>query len=126
VLLDVDSDSSTGFRWSNNFTPDYILEFYVQFDASSKTAKAESSLLKYSGTGTDWSWTSIRYTEKFGSEPIITGGVGQDSFVLACEYQDISASKGSTVQFFARSGILYGGKVYNDPVPDEGTVKITL
>lgn len=126
VFLDVNSDSSTGYHWSNDFTPDYMLEFSVTFDSSSKTAKAESSLLKYSGTGTDWSWTSIRYTQRFGSEVIITGGVGQDFFVLTCEYQDISASKGSTAQFFARSGILYGSKVYNDPIPDEGTVKITL
>ena len=126
VLLDVDSDSSTGFRWSSDFTPDYILQFYVSFDTSSKTAKAESSLLKYSGSGADWSWTPVGYTQRFGKEPIIAGGVGQDSFVLTCEYQDISASKGSTVQFFARSGILYDGKVYNDPVPDKGTVKIAL
>jgi len=126
VLLDVDSDSSTGFRWSNSFTPDYILEFYVQFDASSKTAKAESSLLKYSGTGTDWSWTPIGYTQRFGAEPLIRGGVGQDFFILTCEYQDISVPKGSTVQFFPRSGILYDGKAYNDPVPDEGIVSIVL
>lgn len=126
VLFDVDLDSSTGFQWSNKFTPDYILEYYVQFDASSKTAKAGSSLLKYSGSGTDWSWTPIGYTQRFGPEPIIAGGIGQDFFVLTCDYQDISVSKGSTVQFFARSGILYDGKVYNDPVPDNGAVSITL
>jgi hypothetical protein len=45
---------------------------------------------------------------------------------LTCEYQDISVSKGSTVQFFARSGILYDGKVYNDPVPDKGIISIVL
>jgi hypothetical protein len=121
VLLDVDSDSRTGFQWSNSFTPDYILQFYVEFDASSHIAKAGSLLLKYSGNGTDWSWTPTGYTP-----PIIAGGVGLDFFVLTCEYQDISVSKGSTVQFFARSGITYDGKVYNDNVPDEGTVTIVL
>jgi hypothetical protein len=126
VLLDVDSDSSTGFRWSNNFTPDYILEFYVEFNASSKTAVAHSFLLKYSGIGTDWSWTPIGFTQRFGREPIIDGGVGQDFFVMTCEYQDILVSEGSTVQLFARSGILYDGKVYNDPVPDKGTLTIAL
>jgi hypothetical protein len=126
VLLDVDSDSRTGFRWSNSFTPDYILHFYVEFDASSNSVKAGSTLLKYSGSGADWSWTPTVHTQKFGSEPIIAGGVGQDFFILTCEYQDISVSKGSTVQFFARSGILYDGKVYNDNVPDEGTVSIVL
>jgi len=126
VLLDVDSDSRTGFRWSRNFTPDYILQFYVEFDASSKTAKAGSLLLKYSGSGADFSWTPTVYTQRFGAEPLIAGGVGQDFFILTCEYQDISVSKGSTVQFFARSGILYDGKVYNDPVPDEGIISIVL
>jgi hypothetical protein len=126
VLLDSDSDSSTGFQWSNNFTPDYILELYVTFDTSSKVAKAGSSLLKYSGSGADWSWTPVAYTQRFGPEPMIAGGVGQNFFVLTCEYQDISVSRGSTVQFFARSGILYDGRVYNDPVPDKGVISITL
>jgi thiol-disulfide isomerase/thioredoxin len=121
VLLDADSNPSTGYRWSNDFGPDYFLQFYVTFDTSSKTAKAESSLQKYSGTGTDWSWTPTGYTP-----PIVAGGVGQDFFVLTCGYQDMSVSKGSAVLFFARSGILYDGKVYNDRVPDEGIVSIML
>lgn len=121
VLLDVDSNPSTGYRWSSAFGADYYLQFYVTFDTSSKTAKAESSLQKYSGTGTDWSWTPTGYTPH-----IIAGGLGQDFFVLTCGYQDISLSKGSTVEFFARSGMLYDGKVYNDYVPDEGIVSIVL
>jgi hypothetical protein len=121
VLLDADSNPSTGYRWRNDFGPDYFLQFYVTFDASSKTAKAESSLQKYSGTGTDWSWTPTGY-----NPPIIAGGVGENSFALTCEYQDISVSKGSSVELFARSGILYDGKVYNDRVPDEGIVSIVL
>jgi thiol-disulfide isomerase/thioredoxin len=121
VLLDVDSNPSTGFRWSSDFGADYSLQFYVTFDTSSKTVRAESSLQKYSGTGTDWSWTPTGYTP-----PTIAGGVGQDFFVLTCRYQDISVSKGSAVLFFTRSGILYDGKVYNDYVPDEGTVSIVL
>jgi thiol-disulfide isomerase/thioredoxin len=121
VLLDVDSNASTGYRWSSDFGADYILMFHVTYDPASKTAKAESSLQKYSGTGTDWSWTPTGYTP-----PIIAGGVGQDSFVLTCEYQDISVSKGSAVLFFARSGILYDGKVYNDYVPEYGIVSVVL
>jgi hypothetical protein len=31
-------------------------------------------------------------------------------------------SSGSTIRFFARSGINYDNQVYNDPVPDSGTV----
>jgi len=126
VLFDADSDPGTGFLWSSDFTPDYILQLYVDFDGSSKTPQVHSYVLKYSGTGSDWSWTPVGTTERFGSDATLAGGIGQDSFVLTCEYQDISVSKGSAVQFFARSGILYDGKVYNDPVPDKGTVKVAL
>jgi hypothetical protein len=125
VLLDVDSDSSTGFHWSNDFTPDYILQFYVKF-ASSNTANASSYVLKYAGNGADWNWTEIVSTQRLGKDSTLTGGVGQDFFVLTCKYEDISASVGSTIRFFGRSGILYGGEVYNDPVPDWGTVTLTL
>jgi len=126
VLIDVDSDSSTGYLWSKDFAPDYILQLSVDFDAWSKTVRAYSYVRKYFGTGRDWSWTSIRITGRFGSEATVAGGIGQDFFVLACRHQDISASKGSTLKFFARSGILYDNKVYNDPVPDSGTVTVTV
>lgn len=126
TLFDVDSDPSTGFPWSSDYTPDYILQLYVEFGGSSKTPNVYSYVLRYSGTGSDWSWTPIRTTERFGNDATLAGGIGQDFFILTCEYEDISLFKGSVVQFFVRSGILYDGKVYNDPVPDKGTVKIAL
>jgi len=124
VLFDVDSDSSTGFHWSKDFTPDYILQLYIKVDPLSNWA--ESYVMKYSGKGSDWSWASIYETERFGNDVALAGGVGKGFFVLTCRYEDISASRGSTIRFFGRSGILYGGKVYNDPVPDRGTVVLTL
>ena len=33
---------------------------------------------------------------------------------------------GSKIRLFARSGIMYEGKVYNDLVPDKGTLTVTL
>jgi hypothetical protein len=85
-----------------------------------------SCILKYSGTGSDWNWTPIETTERSGNDATLAGGIGQDFLILNCEYQDISVSKGSTIQFFARSGILCDDKVYNDPVPDEDTVRVVL
>jgi hypothetical protein len=124
TLLDVDSDSSTGYHWSRDFTPDYILQVYVKFDALSNWG--ESYVLKYSGKGSDWSWTSEHETERFGSDATLEGGIGHNFFILACRYDDISVSKESKIRFFGRSGILYDSRVYNDPVPDSGTVTLTL
>jgi hypothetical protein len=124
VLFDVDSDSNTGFHWSRDFTPDYILQLYVKFDPLSRWV--ESYVMKYSGKGSDWSWTSEHETERFGSDATLAGGIGNDLFILACRYGDISVSRGSTIRFFGRSGILYDSKVYNDPVPSRGTVTLTL
>lgn len=123
VLFNIDSDS-TGFHWSRDFTPDYILQLCIRFDTLSKWV--ESYVLKYSGKGEDWSWTSIHETERFGSDAALDGGIGHVFFTLTCEYRDISVSKGSTIRFFGRSGILYDGKVYNDPIPDTGTISLTL
>ena len=81
---------------------------------------------KYAGTGGDWTRTEIGGTERLGSDATLAGGVGQDFFVLTCKYQDISASSGSTIRFIGRSGILFDGKVYNDPVPDKDAISITL
>jgi|GEM_PF-2584655 len=123
VLFDVDSDPNTGFHWSSDFTPDYILDLEIRYQAETTVTFL---VAKHSGTGTDWSWTSIRNTERSGSDATLAGGIGQDSFVLACRYQDISASEGSQIRFFARSGILCDGKVYNDFIPDKGAVTVTL
>jgi hypothetical protein len=130
VLLDTDLNPSTGYRFyvgsSLLLTPDYILMFHVVFNNTSNTVEVSSPLWRYSGTGTDWSW------EQVGTEPVVAGGVGQDFVILTCKYQDLSVSKGSTLQFIARSGIRYDGQVYNDYVPDlatlarSGTVKIIL
>jgi hypothetical protein len=126
VLFDVDSDSSTGFHWSKDFTPDYILQLYVKFDALSKTANASSFILKYTGNGSDWDWTEIESTQRLGKDATLAGGIGQDFFVLTCKYQDISAPIGSTIRFFGRSGTLYAGHVYNDYVPDWGQIGTTV
>jgi hypothetical protein len=127
VLLDSDSDSGTGYDYrSRNFTPDYMLEFYVSYDPSTNTVNASSDLVKHCGGSSDWCWAAVGFTQHFASAPLIMGGVGADSFVLTCDYQDVSASSGSTIQFFARSGIMYNSQVYNDPAPDDGTIRMTL
>jgi len=122
VLLDVDADSSTGYVWSGDFTPDYML----QLDSSSGITDLHFGVRKHSGTGNDWSWALIGSTERSGGDAVLAGGIGQDSFVLSCRYGDISVSEGSRIRFFARSGVLYNGIVYNDFVPDKGTVIVTL
>jgi hypothetical protein len=119
VLLDTDPNPSTGYRWSSDFTPDYVLMLHVVFNNASNTVDVSSPLWKYSGTGRDWAWTEV-------GTVTMAGGVGQDFVLLTCKYQDLSVSKGSTVQFLGRSGIRYDGQVYNDYVPDQGTFKITL
>lgn len=125
VLFDVDSDPSTGFHWSNDFTPDYLLELQMKSDGG--TFRISSLVVEYSGTGTDWTWASVvQGTERSGSDATLAGGIRQDSFVVACRYQDISASEGSKIRFFARSGILYDGKVYNDFIPDKDAITVTL
>jgi hypothetical protein len=127
VLLDSDSDSGTGYDYgSRNFTPDYILMLYVSYDQPTNTVSGSSELLEHCGDSSDWCWTEVGFTQHFAKTPLIMGGVGTDSFVLTCDYQDISASSGSTIQFFARTGIMYNGQVYNDPAPDDGTISLTL
>lgn len=120
VLLDTDLNPSTGYSYSSDFTPDYVLMFHVVFNMTSNMVEVDSSLWKYSGTGTDWAWVQV------GEEPVLAGGVGRDFVLLTCIYQDLSVSTGSTIQLLARSGLRYDGQVYNDPVPDQGTIKITL
>jgi hypothetical protein len=122
VLLDVDADSSTGYMWSGDLTPDYML----QLDSSSGITDLHFGVRKYSGAGNDWSWALIGSTERSGGDAVLAGGIGQNFFVLSCRYGDISASEGSRIRFFARSGVLYDSIVYNDFVPDKGTVIVTL
>ena len=125
VLFDVDSDPSTGFHWSSDFTPDYLMELQLGVDGGA--FRAASLVVGYSGAGSDWSWSAVvQGTERSGSDATMSGGIGHDTFVLACRYQDISAAEGSKIRYLARSGILYDGKVYNDYIPDGGAVTITL
>ena len=120
VLVDVDPDSRTGYQWGSDFTPDYTLNV----DITSRTRSIlYSSIWKYAGNGTSWRWTNLDYNAQ---QPVVAGGSGQDSFVLGCRYGDISVSGGSKIRLFARSGIMYDGKTYNDLVPDKGTLTVTL
>lgn len=125
----LDLDPNKGYLWSSDFTPEYMIQLLVEFAESagpSQTPSVSSSVLKYSGTGSDWNWVKIEGTERLGSNATAAGGVGQDYFVLTCKYQSISSSKGATVRFLARSGILYDDKVYNDYVPNKGVVSIVF
>jgi hypothetical protein len=124
VLLDVDTDSSTGYHWSSNFTPDYILEFTVDY-ASTDTPISSSDLAQHCGGVDDYCWTPVGFTQRFGATPLIGGGVGEDFLVLTCEFKDIQM-RGFTIRFFARGGILYNGQPYADPVPGEGTMTWTI
>lgn len=126
VLLDVDSDSDTGYHWSSNFTPDYMLAFAVTYDASTNLASISSVLSKHCGGSRDWCWANIGFTQHFSKTPLILGGVGEDFFVLTCDYQDIMVSHGSTIRLLDQIGIMYDGQVYNDYVPGEGTISVTL
>ena len=120
VLVDVNPDSRTGYQWGSDFTPDYVLNV----DITSRThGILYSSIWKYAGNGSSWSWTNFDYNTQ---QAVVVGGSGHDSFVLSCRYGDISASGGSKIRLFARSGIMYEGKVYNDLVPDKGTLTVTL
>ena len=127
VLLDVDSNSSTGYRWSSDFTPDYVLILYAEFGTPSGTPEIQSYVQKYSGSGRDFKWATLEKTRRFGAYASPEGGVGYDFFILACDHEDISVSKKSTIKFFARSGIrLQDGKIYNDPIPDTGTISLNV
>jgi transglutaminase-like putative cysteine protease len=120
VFVDVDTDSRTGYQSSSDFAPDYMLNA----EMTSRThGILYSSVWKYAGTGKSWSWTNFDYNTQ---QPVIAGGSGQDSFALSCRYRDISAVEGSEIRLFARSGITYDGKTYNDLVPDKGTLTVTL
>lgn len=126
VLLDVDFNPNTGYQMRSDFTPDFMLEFSIVFSTETRTVRPIFHVLRYSGSGKDWSWTPIGSTTGFGIDAVIEGGVGYSFFVVACKYQDISVSRGSTVRFYARSGIRYEGKVYNDIVPDKDTLTLIL
>jgi hypothetical protein len=126
VLLDVDSDSTTGYKWSSDFAPDYMLQLDVEYDASTNTASVSVELREHCGGSSDFCWASVGFTQHYGRTPLVLGGVGQDFFVLTCDYQDILASSGSAIRFMARSGIMYDNQVYNDYVPDSGTVSLSL
>jgi hypothetical protein len=128
VLLDVDSDSQTGYHWSSDFTPDYILQFSIMHDPNlrSNPITVQAELLKHCGGVDDWCWTPIGFTQRYGPTTLVSGGTGSNSFVLSCDYEDITVSQGSTLRFFGRSGINYNGQVYNNNAPNGGTVSMTL
>jgi hypothetical protein len=128
VLLDVGSDSQTGYYWSNNFTPDYILQFSVMHDPNlrSNPIVVQAELLKHCGEVDDWCWTPVGFTQRYGPTTLVSGGTGSNSFVLFCDYGDVTVSQGSTIKFFGRSEINYDGQVYNDYAPLSGTVSMTL
>ena len=66
----------------------------------------------------------IGTTERLGNDATLAGGIEENFFVVSCTFEDVSVSKGSSVAFFARSGILYDDRVYNDPVPDMSFIRI--
>ncbi len=120
VYIDADADSATGYLWSNDFTPDYVLEV----DITSRTNGAiYSSVFGYAGTGKDWKWTMFDYNTQ---QDILAGGIGHDYLVLSCRNEDISVAEGSKIRMLARSGITYDGKVYNDLVPDRSPLTVML
>lgn len=118
VIADINPD--TGYLWSNDFTPEYILEFGVNYNVSSSTPSIYSQVVKYSGTGKDWRWSLVQDTQRTGTAATLVGGVGYDFFVLTLRYDQISVAVGSTIKGLARSGIRYDGQTYNDNVPDRG------
>ncbi|MGP8070575.1 MAG: hypothetical protein ACLP5V_11860 [Candidatus Bathyarchaeia archaeon] len=126
VLFDVDSDSHTGYHWSSNFTPDYMLDFEIGYNASTGSVEVDAYLSQHCGSSSDWCWDSVGFTQHYGTTPLIAGGIGKSFFVLTCDHQDIMATHGSVVTFFGRSGIMYDNNVYNYYVPSEGFVHITL
>ena len=65
------------------------------------------------------------FTQRYGPTTLVAGGTVSDS-LLSCDSADVMISHGSTIRFFGRRGINYNGQVYNDPVPDSGTVSITV
>lgn len=126
VLLDVDSDSSTGYHWSKDFTPDYILQLFMKFDASSGSSQASFQVMKHSGRASEFTWNVIDDTMRFGGDTTLAGGAGQHFLILTCNNQDIAVSNGSRIRFFARSCVSYDGSGYCDLVPDEGSVTMTV
>jgi len=126
VLLDIDSDSSTGYHWSKDFTPDYILQLFVKFDASSGSSQASFQVMKHSGGENEFTWNVIDDTMRFGGDTTLAGGAGQDFLILTCNNQDIEVSNGSRIRFFARSCVSYGGSGYCGLVPDEGSLTMTV
>jgi hypothetical protein len=120
VLLDADSDSSTGYHWSSDFTPDFTLQTVINYNGPTKAPTILSDLEAHCGGNDDYCWTPVGFTQRFGPTTLISGGIGEDFLVLTCEFQDIQM-QGFTVRFFARGGILYNGQPYADPVPFQGT-----
>ena len=126
VLLDIDSDSSTGYHWSKDFTPDYILQLFVKFDASSGSSQASFQVMKHSGRASEFTWNVIDDSMRFGGDTTLAGGAGQHFLILTCNNQDIAVSNGSRIRFFARSCVSYDGSGYCDLVPDEGSLTMTV
>jgi KaiC/GvpD/RAD55 family RecA-like ATPase len=123
VLVDIDQSRGTGYHWSDSFTPEYTLDLEIGFAPGDEPT---FSVMRYSGTGSDWTWTDVPGTKEAGTNAFLRGGIGQDFLVLASRYQDIAAG-GPTITFFARTGIrMNDGSAYNDYVPDSGTLNMTL
>jgi hypothetical protein len=122
----MDSNSDTGYRWSADFAPAYMITFMIQYDTSANTLSASTVLSRHCGSSTDWCWDQIAFTQHYGVTPLVLGGVGQNYFVLTCNYHDIGAAQGSTVQFFGRSGIRYDDQVYNAYIPVSGTISLKV
>jgi hypothetical protein len=126
VLLDVDSDSTTGYHWSRDFAPDYILQLFVEFDVSSSSSQAFFHVMKHSGAANEFTWNVIDDTRRFGADSSVEGGLGRDFLILGCSNNDVAVSNESKIRFFARSCISFDSKGYCDLVPDEGSLTMTV
>jgi hypothetical protein len=103
-----------------------MLGVEIGYDASTGSVEVDTYLSQHCGNGRDWCWAAVGFTQQYGRTPVVAGGVGENFVVLTCDYQDIMAAHGSVITFFGRSGILYDNQVYNDNVPDEGFVHLTV
>jgi hypothetical protein len=123
VLIAVGQSSANKFQWSNTFTPDHMLNWEMDYGPGNQP---DFSVMRYSGTGTDWNWTPVGGTEQVGANVTLQGGIGLDFFVIASRYVDLGATRQSTLEFFGRSGIrVNNGTVYNDYVPSSGILGMT-
>jgi KaiC/GvpD/RAD55 family RecA-like ATPase len=124
VLLDTNSASGIGLQWGSGVSIRYYLHLEIGFQPGNVP---DFSVAKYSGTGTDWKWTLVAGTERLGENSTLSGGIGANYFIIGCRDQDIEAGNGSTIRFFARSGIRFDdGGGFNDYAPNAGILSLTL